>query len=119
MMDSSYLFIYSYFKSLNPNLKDEQWQLFEKMIVVKNYKKGEIIHRPGTVCNLVSFVNYGLVRLYYQANDKEHVIAFFDELCRYYSDYESFLTRQPSKMYIEALEDTQVVLLTYSFETQS
>jgi CRP-like cAMP-binding protein len=113
LIDTPYRYIYDYFKSLNPEMKDENWSMFEQMIVVKNYQKGEMIHSPGQVCNLVSFINYGLVRLFYQANDKEHVIAFFDEICRYYSDYESFLTRQPSKMFIEALEDTQVVLLSH------
>lgn len=105
--------IRSYYQSLYPNLTDEMWNQVQPLFTVKQYAKGEIINRPGEVCDLVSFINYGLVRVFYQAEDKEHVINFFDDKCRYYSDYESFLSRQPSKMFIEALEDTQVILLAY------
>lgn len=50
--------------------------------------------------------------MYYAVDDREHVAGFFIEDTTF-SDYQSFLTRQPSRMYIQALEDTEVIDISY------
>lgn len=104
--------IKSYFFNLVPELDEEKWSSFEQVITIRRFKKGETIITPGTVCNHVSYVNYGLIRSYYLVDGKEIITSFFNE-DKYYSDYESFLSRKPSLMYSDALEDTELAEINY------
>jgi CRP-like cAMP-binding protein len=106
--------IKAYYFKLLPQLTDTQWELCAASIIIRQYKKGELLLRPGQVCDRVSFINYGIGRFYYLVDGKEFIGAFFDEECAYFSDYESFLTRQPSRRYIEALEDMEVADISYN-----
>lgn len=111
-MDSSLAQVKAYFFNLVPELDEEKWQSFEKAITISQYKKGEIILKPGMICNHVSYVNYGLIRSYYLVDGKEIITTFFNENC-YFSDYESFLSRKPTLMYSDVLEDTEVAEINY------
>lgn len=105
--------IKAYYYKLFPKLTAEQWAECESMLSVRQCKKGSLLLKPGEVCKSVSFINFGLARFYYLVDGREYVNAFFDEDTPYYSDYESFLTQSPSRRYIEALEDMEVVDLSY------
>ena len=102
----------SYLIKLLPDLSTEAWNEFSERVSVKAYKKGDVIYSQGTVCNYVSYISSGLLRSYFLIDGKEIITAFANEDC-YFSDYESFLTRQPTKMYTDALEDTVVVDIYY------
>lgn len=102
----------SYVEQLIPDIEEDTWQEFAARLTIRYYKKGELIIKPGMVCNYVSYVNKGLLRSYYLVDGKEIITSFFPEGC-YFSDYESFLSRKPAVMYSEAIEDTEVVDLNY------
>ncbi len=102
----------SYYKALMPTLTEAEWQLCEGQLRVRTLKKGTMLQQQGTVCNYVSFVNYGLVRTYYLSDGKEKITEFFKE-GEYTCDYRSFLTREPSISLIQVLEDTEVVETPY------
>lgn len=93
-------------------ISDEDWNLLSERFTVKHIAKGEILHRPGEICNHVSFVNSGLLRSYMMVEGKEFISHFAMENC-YISVYDSFLTRQRGDIFIDALEDTEVVQLSY------
>lgn len=97
---------------LIPDLDEETWDSFADKLVVRNFKKGEHVLRPGMYSNHVSYVNHGLLRTYYLIDGKEMITTFCNENC-YFSDYESFLSRKPCVMYSEALEDTEIVDIVY------
>lgn len=105
--------IKSYLLELIPNLTEETWNSFKAKCKVKTFPKNTIICKPGIVYSNVSFVCSGLVRSYYLIDGKEIITAFAYEHT-YYSEYESFLTQQPSKMYTIAMEDTIVVDIDHS-----
>lgn len=114
MSAAGYSKIKAYYFSILPSLTEEGWQLLEGVAVIKNYRKGEFFLHPGQVCNYVSFINQGLVRGYYLLDGKEYVTGFFDgDECVYFSAYESFLSRKPTELYYEALEDTEIVDISY------
>ncbi len=61
----------------------------------------------------MGFVYKGLLRSYYiDKNGKEITISFIRENS-YASEYSAFLTKKPSKFYIQALEPCVFVNLTY------
>ena len=103
----------NFYVSLMPGLTPEGWAICESLLSLRRVKKGEIMHKEGQVCNQVSFVNHGLVRMYaVYENGREKTFDFAKE-GDYTGDYRSFLLREPSHTALQALEDTEVVETTY------
>lgn len=113
MLDEKLIQINDYLRQLVPGLEDAAWQAFADRTQVAEYRKGDVLLKPGAVCNYITFINKGLIRSYYLIDGKEMTTAFVGEDC-YFSDYESFLSRQPVVMYSEVLEDTEVVNVHYN-----
>ncbi|RKD19624.1 cyclic nucleotide-binding protein [Pelobium manganitolerans] len=85
--------------------------------VLKPCKK-EMLLRQGEVCRSNYFVEKGCLRLYF-VNDKgnEHIIQFAIENW-WISDYSSFTRGNASEFYIQAVEDSVVVVLTKTVQDQ-
>lgn len=105
--------IKAYYKQMLPTLPDGIWQTLEDRMTVKQIKKGDFLVRAGDICRHVSFVNYGVLRFYYISEGKEISTGFLREN-EYASEYSSFLTQSPAAINIDALEDTEVVNLSYN-----
>lgn len=91
---------------------EEEWQLHQSLLTLKKLKKGEFLLTAGQVCNHVSFINKGHFRVYNIVNGEERTSNFAFE-GNYTTDYCSFLTRLPSTDYIVAMDDAQVLQLSY------
>ncbi len=98
----------AYYKNLVPQITSSEWEALEKCLIVRQLKKGEFLVRAGQICKYVSFINSGLVRLYYSIDGKDISIGFAQQ-GDYTSEYESFLTRKPAAQNIEALTDVEVI----------
>ncbi len=98
----------TFYQQLLPSMNEESWAITESVLSVRSFRKGDFIVREGSVCNYVSYLNHGLVRMYYHVDGKDKIISFCNE-GNYISDYQSFLTRRPALTFIQALEDTEVV----------
>ena len=107
-----YKSIKAYYKRLVPSLTEEDWMAIEEKLTVQQLNKGDALVRNGEVCRQVSFVNKGLLRLYYLADGKEVCTGFVPEN-EYISEYASFLTRSPAAQNIDALENSEVINLSY------
>lgn len=104
--------IKKYYQRLNPDIPQDAWNAFEHLLEVKTLEKGEFITVPGDISNEVCFVAEGLMALYVNMEDRKMVLEFFEENT-YCCDYESFLTRKPSRLYMEAMEKTTLVNLKF------
>jgi CRP/FNR family transcriptional regulator, anaerobic regulatory protein len=104
--------IKAYYQSLVPELKEHDWQSLEQAFTFQYVKKGDFLTRSGEVCNQVSFINKGLLRMFYVVDGREISTAFVPE-GNYLAQYDSFLTRQPSTGNIDALEDCELINLSY------
>jgi CRP/FNR family transcriptional regulator, anaerobic regulatory protein len=93
------------------NLSDRELESFTKEMVLKKLKKKEIYFREGEISRQVAFINKGCLRYYYLVNGEEHTGQFFFENS-FYTDYESFLSGQPSRQNIDALEKTELLLMS-------
>lgn len=79
------------------------------------FKKGEILLKTGDLCQHSFFVEKGLLRSYMlDESGKEHVIQFAPENW-FIVDRSSVYFNDPSESYIEAIEDTEVVLIGEDF----
>ncbi len=90
------------------SLNDMEEQAFLNILVVKIFKKKEFLLQEGKVCNKITFVNNGCLRLFYNVEGAENTIQFFFS-DSWYTDYASFLTGQPTIENMQALEGSEVV----------
>lgn len=81
------------------------------MIEVFEIKKFEQFLKAGDVCKYWGFVNSGLVRIFYFKKGKD-VTEFIAPEGTAFTSIESFFTRQPSQLIIEALEPTVIYALS-------
>lgn len=91
---------------------EEEWRVHQSILARRFLKKGEFVLRAGEVCNHVTFLNKGFVRVYNIVNDEE-LTANFGFEGNYVTDYTSFVSRQPSLDYIIAMEDLEILQLNY------
>ena len=89
----------------------EQKLLLSKTETVK-YKAKTILLNAGEICKYSYFVNSGLLRSF-NINDNivEHVLHFACEGW-WIGDMYSLLSQKPGNLFIEVLEDSEVVLLS-------
>lgn len=81
-------------------------------------KKGEYLLQVGEVCKHSFFVEKGLLRQFgIDDRGKEHILQFAPENW-FVTDRESAFFDQPARYFIQALEDSEVVLLDESFMLQ-
>jgi CRP/FNR family transcriptional regulator, anaerobic regulatory protein len=94
-------------KSIVPLNKVEE-EAFTKILAIKQFKKKDFLLQEGQICNKVSFINSGCMRLFYTVEGVENTIQFFFSNS-FYTDYTSFLTGQPTIENMQALEASEVV----------
>lgn len=99
-------------------LTEEEKQLSRSFFIPKKLRKKQYLLQEGDVCKYVAFVEKGLLRSY-TVNDKgsEHIMQFAFEGW-WMSDQYSYLTGEPSEYNIDALEDSELLLLTKQAEDQ-
>lgn len=97
------------------NIAEPEFQLLIKKVEFRNIEKGEVLLRPGEVCRHSFFIENGLLRSY-TVDDagKEHIIQFGSENW-IVSDRSSAFFNEPSDLFIDAIEDTEVVLISSDF----
>lgn len=83
--------------------------------MLKKVVKNEFLLQEGEICTDTFFVEKGLLRMYsLDRNGKEHIIQFAPENWLI-SDRSSLNFNQKSKFYIEAVEDSEVFILSKDF----
>ena len=93
------------------NLEKEQIQSF---LGVKKIRKKQYLLQEGDVCKNIAFVEKGALRAYTVNNDGvEHIMQFALEGW-YISDLYSFLTGEVATYNIDAIEESELVLISKS-----
>jgi CRP-like cAMP-binding protein len=91
---------------------EEELTAFTNVFSIKKIKKKEVILSEGTICRYIWFINKGLVRDYFHRDGIEVTAGFFKE-GEFITNYESFISQKPSKAYIDALEDGELLGISY------
>lgn len=90
-------------------LNEAEQGLFAAILHPRRVKRHEHLLREGEVCDFVLFITKGSLRYYYYNDVVERTGNFFFENA-WYTDYESYLTQQPSTLNVEALEKCELLL---------
>ena len=86
-------------------LSDENYQLLLNSATKKTANRKQVLFYPGKPLNKMLFIEKGGLRGYKIVKDKDYTHHFYFSDW-FATDFESFLTNNPSQIYIEALEDT-------------
>jgi CRP/FNR family transcriptional regulator, anaerobic regulatory protein len=97
------------------NVKDEHLQMLNETVMRKTFKKWQLLLSKGQICQHFFFVETGLVRFYSIDDEgKEHIVQFAPEGW-FTSDRSSIFFNEPSEFFIDAVEDSTVVMLDNRF----
>ncbi len=95
-------------------ISEDELNDFLNQAFLKTFKRQEILSRPDAIPNEVFFINKGLIRVLVTDNEgTEHSIHFALEN-QFIADYSNFIQKQPSLYSLQAVEETEVVVLPRS-----
>ncbi|NEU10138.1 Crp/Fnr family transcriptional regulator [Flavihumibacter sp. R14] len=97
-------------------VSDEELQIFNSRLKHMSVKKKTMLLRQGEVCRFEAYIVKGCVKKYYIDQNGDQVILQFAVEDWWISDIGSFSEQRPSNLFIETLEDTE--LLTVDFESK-
>ncbi len=96
------------------NISEEELNNFLGQAIIKTFKRQETVSRPNAIPNEIFFVNKGLIRVLIVDNEgTEHTIYFALEN-QFIADYSNFMQKLPSHYVLQAVEETEVVVLPRS-----
>jgi CRP-like cAMP-binding protein len=90
----------------------QEKELIAALFKEKTYEKGAFFLSEGEICRQVGFLTKGLVR-YYINDDGEDKTYGFGKENEFVCNYESFVPRAPSMQIIQALEPSEMLVISY------
>ena len=94
------------------NISDEGIDLLKRKLIPKKARKRQFLLNAGDVCQYMIFVERGLLRSFSDdRNGSEHIMQFATEGW-WISDMSSFFSRESSMYNIEALEESELLLMS-------
>jgi CRP-like cAMP-binding protein len=106
------------FESINTNVckKNEftpdEIEYFNTILQYKEVPKKTLLLQEGEICNFEAYILKGCLRKYYINENGFEVIVQFAVEDWWISDIASFHEKKPSQLFIETLEDCQLLILT-------
>jgi CRP-like cAMP-binding protein len=95
---------------------EEEKELFTSVLKIKKIKRKQFLEQPGYVSKNRSYVVNGALRAFFIGTDgQEHTIALAIE-DRWIGDPGSFMLQEPATLFIEAIEDSTLIQLSYDSE---
>jgi CRP-like cAMP-binding protein len=91
---------------------DSELEIIMPYFEMRKFKKKAILLDIGKVSNEVFYIIKGCIRLYCEKDGEELSTYFFTENM-FAGSYDSFLSKRPSKVAIETLEECEVLVLSH------
>lgn len=95
-------------------LTDEDCLLFEPDLKLVQIQEKAYFLEESRICRRIGFINKGIFRVFYLMDGKEINTHFFLEN-GFVTDYDSLITHKPSRYFIQALENSEIVV--FNIET--
>ncbi|MEE9363566.1 MAG: Crp/Fnr family transcriptional regulator [Cellulophaga sp.] len=103
----------SYLKLFVHSTSDEI-EFIRTKLTIKEYCKKELFLKSGEIQKDIGFVCKGLLRRYYVNEKGNKITTGFANENKYACDYPSFIRQKPSKYFIECLEPSIIIKLSYN-----
>jgi len=93
-------------------ISDEEFEICKTFFLPKKLRKRRFLLEEGDICKYTVFVENGLLKSYIiDEKGAEHILQFALEGW-WAADLYSYFTGMPSQYYMEALEDSELLLIT-------
>lgn len=96
-----------------PQMDIEARRFTRSILSIKKYDKKDFIFKCNEVQKKIGFICYGLARKYYIDDKGNKITTGFIKEKGYTTDYPSFIRQIQTKYYIECLEPSIIVELSY------
>jgi len=93
-------------------IEEKDFISFTKFFVYKKIPRREYFLMEGEICFHQAFVNKGILRSFTRDNNGNDFVLQFAPERWWLADLSSYLNHEPSYLNIEALEDSQLLLLS-------
>jgi len=104
---------YSYLNKFVPITEEEFKAYMLPYLIERRFGKKEIVSKEGEVEDYLNFITEGLVRKYYVQNNSEVNTQISHEGHIIHAQ-ESFHSRKPSEYFVETIEPTVFISITYN-----
>lgn len=94
------------------SLIQEELEIFNQSFELRRYPRKTLLLSAGEICDFEAYINKGCVRSYFINEDGAEVTLQFALEDWWVSDIASFHERTPSKIFIETLEECELLILT-------
>lgn len=94
------------------HLTEAELSGFTTLFELKNISKKQILLKAGEVCRFEGFVTRGMFRVYHIDKNAAEQILYFAIENWWITDIDSFTNERPSQLFIEAIEDSEVLLIS-------
>jgi CRP-like cAMP-binding protein len=96
------------------SISDDQMKVLGSTLSKASYKKNEYFVKAGDTQNHAAFILHGLVRVFYISYKGTEYTKNFGMSNQFMAPFNSILRGKPSNLYIQALEDSEVLLFDYN-----
>jgi len=94
------------------HLSDEEFEQFSRPFVLQKFKRKETVLREGDFCLFEGFVVKGCFKVYYLNESGSGQTLYFAVEGWWITDIDSLINHVPSILNIEALEDSEVLMIS-------
>jgi len=94
-------------------ITEEQLNIFLFMFKHISVKKNEHLLEHGMIADRLFFICKGCLRLYYQNDDRANATRFMAFENTFLTSIVSFISREPTTEYIQAVENSEVLYITH------
>jgi CRP-like cAMP-binding protein len=95
-------------------LTEEEIVFFHSLLKHRKVKKKRFLLQEGEVCDFEAFILKGCIRTYYLNKEGVETILLFAVEEWWVSDLTSFSERKPSNLFIETVEDCELLSIDYA-----
>ena len=94
------------------SISEDEFEFCKTLFIPKKLRKRQYLLQEGDVCRYTAFVEKGMLRTFTVDEKGNEPILQFSMEGWWVTDLYSFLTDEPSRYNIEALEDCELLLIT-------
>lgn len=95
------------------HFSEQEKRIIENHFTIRHVPKGFTLIKENSIARELYFINKGLLRLFY-TKDGEDITAFIFKENLFTSSYESFLKQSPGIQTLETLENSELLVISYT-----
>ncbi|RBL89505.1 Crp/Fnr family transcriptional regulator [Chitinophaga flava] len=100
------------------SLTPQERELFHSLLKFRRVRKRTYLLQEGEICDFEAYIVKGCIRTYYLSDDGTETILSFAIEDWWVSDLYSFTEQKPSNMFIETIEDCELLIIDHKSKNE-